>query len=369
MRICFIGCLELNHFQRMIKWFAARGHDVHVVTYDSYIPDHYEIPNVTVHGVPVTFSPLLKFLPNKSLWGKIWTVKKIIKPISPDIVHGYFLTEFGFYTAFSGDYPKLLTMTGSDVYINWKKSKIIKFLNKISLKKIDVVISLSDNMTKELINTFNVNKNNIITRPEGVNLNVFNMSVRQNENNNNYIISTRNLKPVYNIELLINAIPYILREIPDIKIVVTGDGPLKQKLIDMAHKLNLDDNVEFKGTIEHDKIPSLLGSSDIYVSTSLSDGASISLFEAMACGCFPVVTDIPANRDWIENGKNGFLVPIDDPRDLAKKIVMAINNRNLRTEAKKINWDIIKNNTDIEKNMIMIEELYFQLSKISLKYE
>ena len=362
MKICFIGCLELNHFQRMIKWFAARGHDVHVVTYNTYIPDHFVIPNVTVHGVPITFSPVFKILPKKSLWAKVWAVKKIIKNISPDIVHGYFLTEFGFYTAFSGNYPKLLTMTGSDVYINWKKSKIIKFLNKASLKKVEIVISLSDNMTKELINTFKVNKSNIITRPEGVNTNVFNQSVRINKNNIQ-IISTRNLKTIYNIELLINAIPHILGEIPDIKIVITGEGSLKQKLVDMAHKLNLDRNVEFKGAINHDQIPSLLGSSDIYVSTSLSDGASISLFEAMACGCFPVVTDIPANRDWVEDGKNGFLVPVDDPKDLAKKIVMAINDNDLRAEAIKINWEIIKNSADIEKNMIMIEDLYFQLSK------
>jgi len=362
VKICFIGCLELNHFQRMIKWFAARGHNVHVITYETYIPSNFEFPNVTIHSVPTSFSPMLKPFPKKAMWGKIRTVRKIIKSISPDIVNGYFLTEFGFYTAYSGHYPKIMVMTGSDAYLNWKKSKLTKFINKISIKKMDIVVSLSENMSNELVKTFNVKKERIITRPEGVNLKVFNLTVRDNVKlNGTQIISTRNFKPVYNIEMLIKAIPHVVCEIPDAKFIIIGDGPLKQELINLAQKLNISKNIDFKGAVDHDKIPLLLGSSDFYVSTSLSDGASISLFEAMACGCFPIVTDIPANRDWIDNGKNGLLVPVDDTKDLAKKIVMAINDNVLRTEARKVNWKIIQDSADIEKNMIMIENLYFKL--------
>jgi glycosyltransferase involved in cell wall biosynthesis len=55
----------------------------------------------------------------------------------------------------------------------------------------------------------------------------------------------------------------------------------------------------------------LLSQTDIYVSTSLYDGTSVSLLEAMGSGAFPIVTDIPSNREWISPGQNGFLVSVN----------------------------------------------------------
>ena len=57
-----------------------------------------------------------------------------------------------------------------------------------------------------------------------------------------------------------------------------------------------------------------LGQADIYVSTSLHDGTSVSLLEAMGSGAFPIVTDIPSNREWIHHGQNGFLVPVNEEK-------------------------------------------------------
>ena len=73
------------------------------------------------------------------------------------------------------------------------------------------------------------------------------------------------------------------------------------------------------------------------------------------------MTDIPANRAWIINGENGFLVPTDDPKALANKIISAIKNDKLRVEAKEVNWQLIKKKADRENNMKMIENLYHQL--------
>lgn len=361
MKICFIGALELNHFQRMIKWFAFRGHEVHVITFDTYIPPNFTLDNVHIHEIRAFYPLFTRILPKKSIWFKIWTIRKIIRNISPDIVHGYFLTEFGFYTAFSGNYPTLLTLTGSDVYINWRSSKIIELINKISLRKINVVISLSNHMTKELITIFNVDEQKIITRPEGIDFNLFTHNSKKQIETKNTIISIRNLKMIYNVDLLIKAIPRVLNEFPKINFIIAGDGPEKSRLHQLANQFNISSNVDFIGSIKHDEIPKWLNNSDIYVSTSISDGASISLFEAMACGCFPVVTDIPANREWIKDGENGLLVSIDDPNDLADKIIIAIKNTELGANAKKINLQIVNENADYDKNMMELEEHYYRL--------
>jgi glycosyltransferase involved in cell wall biosynthesis len=92
----------------------------------------------------------------------------------------------------------------------------------------------------------------------------------------------------------------------------------------------------------HEEMPRLLSGTDIYVSTSLDDGTSISLLEAMASGAFPIVSDIPSNREWICDGENGFLVPTHEERVLAARIVETIRNRSLVEKAKQRNLHVVK---------------------------
>jgi glycosyltransferase involved in cell wall biosynthesis len=84
-------------------------------------------------------------------------------------------------------------------------------------------------------------------------------------------------------------------------------------------------------------MPNLLSEADIYVSTSLYDGTSVSLLEAMGSGAFPIVTNIPANREWINDGENGFLISVDDEKILAQRIIESIKNRSLLEKSVKKN--------------------------------
>jgi glycosyltransferase involved in cell wall biosynthesis len=88
-------------------------------------------------------------------------------------------------------------------------------------------------------------------------------------------------------------------------------------------------------------MPGLLAQADIYVSTSLHDGTSVSLLEALGSGAFPVVTDIPSNREWVSDGKNGFLVPTDEERTLANRIIDALRDRSLVEKAMQENLGLV----------------------------
>jgi len=103
------------------------------------------------------------------------------------------------------------------------------------------------------------------------------------------ILSNRNLLPIYNVFLLIRAIPIVLKEEPDTKFLIAGDGSEKESLEREVKKLNLNSSVRFLGRVPHEEMPDLLAHADIYVSTSLYDGTSVSLLEAMASGAFPIV--------------------------------------------------------------------------------
>ena len=109
-------------------------------------------------------------------------------------------------------------------------------------------------------------------------------------------------------------------------------------------------------------MPALLSQADIYVSTSLYDGTSVSLLEAMGSGAFPVVTDIPSNREWITDAENGFLVPTENEDILARKIVDAIRNKELLVKASGKNRELIEHRAHWKTNIRQVANIYESFS-------
>ena len=172
------------------------------------------------------------------------------------------------------------------------------------------------------------------------------------------VLSNRNLLPIYNVSLLIRAIPHILKEEPETKFLIAGDGAEKEALEREVKKLNINSSVKFLDRVPHEEMPDLLSKADIYVSTSLYDGTSVSLLEAMGTGTFPIVTDIPSNKEWISDGVNGFLVPIDKERFLAEKILEAIRNQDLQVKSRDKNFCLIKEKAMWPVSIEKVKEIY-----------
>ena len=103
---------------------------------------------------------------------------------------------------------------------------------------------------------------------------------------------------------------------PNFRFKIIGGGTFFNKFKNYVTENNLSEYVELLSFVKNDELISHLNSSDIYVSTSSSDGTSLSLLEAMAAGLPLLVSDIPANREWVKTGYNGIL--LDSPISLTK---------------------------------------------------
>ena len=90
-----------------------------------------------------------------------------------------------------------------------------------------------------------------------------------------------------------------------------GDGPERAALEAQAERLGIADHCTFHGAVTPARVEEFVGASDVYVSVSESDGVSLALLEALALGAVPVLSDIPANRPWVNDGATGILVEID----------------------------------------------------------
>jgi len=121
---------------------------------------------------------------------------------------------------------------------------------------------------------------------------------------------------------LINAFAECKKSI-NMKLIILGDGPLKSKLNSQIQELNLEDSIELTGYVDNPL--NYYSNADVFVLSSRVEGLPNVLVEAMMCGCTPVSTDCPTGpRELLQDGKYGYIVPVDDYKKLAKAIINAI---------------------------------------------
>jgi glycosyltransferase involved in cell wall biosynthesis len=116
--------------------------------------------------------------------------------------------------------------------------------------------------------------------------------------------------PVKDHAMLLRAFGRIAAELPDVDLVLAGDGELRATLEQQARDLGLASRVLFLGV--RDDVPDLLRATDVFALTSVSEGASITLLEAMASGVPSVVTGVGGNVELVRDGQDGLLVPRGD---------------------------------------------------------
>ena len=259
--------------------------------------------------------------------------------------------------------PLAVTIHGSDLRMALERSKFVRRLFIYVCKKADHLNCVSEVQKKEL-ERLGVLSEKISTIPMGIDAAFLETGKNRGVELGTRaitILSNRNLLPIYNVSLLIRAIPIVLKEEPETKFLIAGDGAEKEALEREVKTLNINSSVKFLGRVPHEQMPNLLSQADIYVSTSLHDGTSVSLLEAMGSGVFPVVTDIPANREWIINGENGFLVSEDEKESLASKIIEAIRSRELLRQSLTRNRFIVEQKALWPEYINRVKDIYISI--------
>jgi len=292
----------------------ADGSSPHVLKWVKELVKYFDLYLISLNGVMPEISPYIDekkvFVLNESvkssggnyaLFFKLPKLKALIKEIAPKYINAHYLSSYGFLAAIIKNiYPrtKLIQSTwGSDVLVEPFTSVVRNRVAKYSLRQADYISSDSYSMA-EVIVTLMGSEKEILVFPFGLN--------KSNEaiiyQKERLVFSNRALKPLYNLDKILY---WFAKQKDDLRLVVANDGPEKTSLINLSESLGVDDRVEFVGFLSQEEQKEYYIRSKYFISIPSSDATSVSLLEAMFYGCAPLVSNIPANREWILDGVNG----------------------------------------------------------------
>lgn len=288
------------------------------------------------------------------------SIRKTIRKEKPDMVIAERTTSYGFLAAISGSKTIAIAQQGrTDLWPEESKLYPFKrFIQKYAFKKAHLIHAWGPVMAIHM-KASGVDMNKVLVLPKGIDLSLFTPST----NNSNKIeaIVTRSLQPEYRHDSILKAFGILSQKGIDFSLTIVGDGTRLQYLKDLARELQIENKVIFTGRIPNTELPKLLQQSNVYISMPTTEGVSASLFEAMACNCYPIVSDIPGNQSWITHRENGQLIEVDNIEMLANELMWSFKNAASRNQTIIRNRKFVEENANYDINMKVIAQKYDEL--------
>jgi len=361
MRICFLSNARSTHTYRWIQYFADKGHEIHLLSYEEF--PFKPVENLTMHRMNSVIPKNWSWFTFLTMFINSFNVKKLIRSINPDIVHAHYMTDYGLLGYFVHFHTFVLTLWGSDILVAPKETPWSKIMAKIILNSANLV-TCDSNLVMNECHKYLKHPEKVEVILWGIDLSTFHEKKTDLKQHSNItIISNREFEPNYNIDSIIQSIPSVIEKYPSVRFILKNFyGTKGPELRQFASSLNVTKYIEFVNKkMDYNELPELLYRANIFVSVPSSDSSSIALHEAMACGLAAIVSDVPANHEWITDGLNGFIVPVRNPEKLASSIIQLIENPELMQLFGERNAQIIRDRADREKHMSHMENLYKQL--------
>jgi glycosyltransferase involved in cell wall biosynthesis len=355
--------------RRFLEKMIERGHEPIFVSY-------LQGEIVSVKGVKTIHKPFAFWMRFGRLGGPLHFPQfrralivqhlcEVIRKGRPDVLHTGYIREHGYYGALTGFHPVLSMPWGSDVLVRPDKTvwdaKIVRF----TLQKADMITCDCELVKNRIIELTGCLPNKIVVFPWGVDLTNYRpikgpsvIRERLGWQEKSVLIMNRQFEPIYGIEYFLDALPIIIRACAEVKVLLIGKGSLEDKLKSMVKELGVADYVYFAGTVDDQDMAQCLNAADIYVTTSLSDGTSACMMEAMACELPVIVSDAPAYFEWVEDGINGYIVPRRNFTVLAERLIELLQNPMKRKKMGQHNLQIARERADWERNFDVLEGIY-----------
>jgi glycosyltransferase involved in cell wall biosynthesis len=331
------------HIYNLCKQFVKADHEVVVLTSNIGAKRDEEV----LDGIVIKRVPAFSFMQCPISFNLPFMLLKLIHKEKPDVLHiryphPYFL-EVGVLAGILKKIPIVLNCHGKEMQFNSSKNLLMKPYNKIffnlALSKASQIIT---NTKGAVITSSYLSKyeHKIKAIHPGVDTQRFNphlntnLKERMGLENNKILLYVGALREYKGLTYLIHAMPIIIDNIPNVKLIVVGKGEEEEKLKNMVKKLNLTKYVMFTGFVFDEDLIEYYSICDVFVlpSPTLMESWGNVALEAMAMEKPAIVTVGAGVAEFFKEEKIGVLAKPKDYKDIAKKIIQLLSDEELRRE-------------------------------------
>lgn len=376
----FVGG-HVNNVINLSKVLAENGFQVHIVTTPPIHSDRgkseasYELQNgVTIHIVNVFYDNASNKISEKgrlslscgfkSYFQIVSTIKKLHKNENFDVIHGHsgfpWVALIPEYLGIRERVPSAHTL-GCPI----KDGFGHRMISKLCLSKLDLTITLSDNVRNSLKNIIPEHRIKVI--PPLIDLSRFSSQNFKEKSGSPHLLYVGNLSKTKGLHILLEALKIAKKDFPNIKLSLGLDMPLdefKSRNLEIKEKLialDLTENVIPLGIIKN--LPEVMARSDMLVAPFTSTYGPVdyplSILEAMASGLPVITTNVGGIPEIVKHGENGLLVEPNNPSELAESINFLLRNEEKKKRLGKKGAEFVK---DLDKNVVKgIEYIYKEI--------
>jgi glycosyltransferase involved in cell wall biosynthesis len=326
------------------------------------IDDIKELRNLKI----ISKKPIIRSFP---LFSELLHFRRMYKQFKPDIVHTGYTWQVGILASLYNIHPHLSMPWGSDILFQPEKHWYMKMIVRKVMKQCDHIHCDAEFVKEKIKEDYSIQDEKISVFPRGIDLKLFTPLDKTDCRNQLgidpgkfVILFNRHFEPVYGIDTLLKGFKMFAANKDDVLLLMISTGSLKGKILNFLKDHKFNSKVKIIGGVPNRKMPVYLGASDVYLSTSISDGTSLSLLEAIAMGMGLVVTDVPALKYWITE-KNGIVIQRKSPVHMAGALEEYYNNRKLIRIHGDENIRIAKEKADWDKNYNKLREIYKSMLK------
>lgn len=400
MRILFVADGRSPIALNWLKYFRHSAHEVHLVSTFPVDPGLLEQLGLrSLHVIPVAFSgarqggsgpavqdhsglihrlkqlvwgaglvrarvAVRQWLGPLTLPGAAQRLEAVIAQVQPDLVHAMRIPYEGMLAALAlDDQPEvllLISVWGNDFTLHasanpWMGALTRRAMHRASALHTDCAVDQERAATWG----FQAGKPALVLPGNGgIDLSLFHPADQREVSLQ--VINPRGVRVYVRNDTFFQAIPQILKELPETRFLCLGmqGEALAERWL---NRFGIDSQVDLLPKLPREQVAEVFQGCAVAVSPTTHDGTPNTLLESMACGCFPIVGDIPSLHEWIEPGVNGLLVDPGDPAALAGAVVLALRDVGLRQRAQAVNRQIIQARAEYQACMQQATAFYSRL--------
>jgi N-acetyl-alpha-D-glucosaminyl L-malate synthase BshA len=299
---------------------AARGHDVHFITYANPIRLDPGVPRIHYHEVDVSTYPLFQYPPySEALASRMYEVSE---RYHLDVLHVHYAIPHS-VSAFLAKQiaapkrrlPFITTLHGTDITIVGADPALFP-TTKWSIEQSDGITAISDFVKRRTEDFFHVHCPIDVIR-NFVNCNIYKPDPERRSKRKR-LMHVSNFRPVKRVLDCIRILAEVRKHV-DAELVMVGDGPDRGPAETLARELRVDEDVDFMGKQDH--VERLFPQAHVLLMPSEVEAFGLAALEAMACGTPPVATNCGGVPELITPGVDGFLEPVGDTMSQAARVI------------------------------------------------